>query len=52
MENDEIQALKDKIDREAIILQMVNSENKIFDKLYPIILIIFGMAIGFFLGKI
>ena len=53
MEHKEIQALKDKIDRESIILQMVNNnENKVFDKLYPIILILFGMVIGFFLGKI
>lgn len=53
MENHEIQALKDKIDRESIILQMVNNnENKVFDKLYPIILIMFGMVIGYFLGKI
>ena len=53
MEKQEIQALKDKIDRESIILQMVNKdENKVFDKLYPIILIMFGIFIGFFLGKI
>ena len=53
MEKQEIQALKDKIDRESIILQMVNKvESKVFDKLYPIILIMFGMVIGFFLGKI
>jgi hypothetical protein len=54
MEKQEIQALKDKIDRESIILQMVNKDdnNKVFDKLYPIILIMFGMIIGFFLGKI
>jgi hypothetical protein len=54
MEKQEIQALKDKIDRESIILQMVNNNenNKVFDKLYPIILIMFGMVIGYFLGKI
>ena len=53
MEQKEIQALKDKIDRESIILQMVNNnDNKVFDKLYPILLIMFGMIIGFFLGKI
>jgi hypothetical protein len=53
MEKQEIQALKDKIDKESIILQMVNKdENKVFDKSYPIILIMFGMVIGFFLGKI
>lgn len=54
MEKREIQALKDKIDSESKIINMVNQDmdTKEGGNLWFLALIFFGMLIGFFLGKI
>ena len=53
MEKREIQALKDKIDSESKIINMVNQDmdTKEGGNLWFLALIFFGMLIGFFLGK-
>lgn len=54
MEKKEIQALKDKIDSESKIINMVNQDMDTREggNLWFLALIFFGMLIGFFLGKI
>jgi uncharacterized Rmd1/YagE family protein len=54
MEKKEIQILKDKIDRESKIINLVNQEMNHRDggNLWFLVLIFFGILIGFFLGRI
>lgn len=55
MEKKEIQELKDKIDSESKIINMVNKDmmnTREGGNLWFLALIFFGMLIGFFLGKI
>ena len=54
MEKREIQALKDKIDRESKIINLVNQDVNHRDggNLWFLVLIFFGILIGFFLGRI